>query len=74
MILATIYCQFTEYHWSAQMRFKDLDLRTTKRTHGSARQAADEILEMLREATGNKLLGLQRLQPKVYAITTKEEK
>lgn len=65
---ATIYCRYHTFYWGAKCRLGDADYETRMRIHGSARQAADEILSQVRERTGNVAASIRRTSPKQYEI------
>ena len=66
---ATVFCSYREFYWHAQCSFTDERLiESTKRTHGSAKQAADEVLAMVREVYGPEAT-MRKLRQKQYEIT-----
>ena len=64
---ATVYCKFIDFYWHAQCNHSIGFFESKKRTHGSARQAADEVLSQVREE--NASATMRRLSPKQYEIT-----
>ena len=72
MIEGTIYCKFTKYYWAASTAQDGSVFRSQMRTHNSARQAADEVLEQIRRKTGRTDLTLHRRTAKIYDIANQE--
>jgi len=64
---ATVYCKFIDFYWHAQCNHCIGFFESKKRTHGSARQAADEVLSQISEE--NASATMRRLSPKQYEIT-----
>ena len=65
--VATIYCSYRAFYWFARCPIRGLPFETRMKTHGSARQAADEICALLR-ANGQTVLKLVRIYSKQYVV------
>jgi hypothetical protein len=69
---ATIYCKFMEFYWFAWCPLPDgASYNSENKTHGSARQAADEVLARMRADLGQGVT-MRRLSIKVYEVTVPE--
>ena len=70
---ATVYCNYLGYYWQADCTFPGGDVcKSQQRTHGSARQAAGEVLQQLRAQHGETVTMLRR-SPKVYQVFILED-
>ena len=65
---AVIYCRYRQFYWSATCRAGNINYDSVRRIHGSARQAADEILAQIRSTTGHSEITLRRIYPEQYQI------
>jgi hypothetical protein len=70
---ATIYCEWRSFYWGAECTLLGLTYATRHKTHGSARQAADEILDQVRERTGKASASIRRIYAKQYEIVVPNE-
>jgi hypothetical protein len=66
---ATIFCEYHTFYWGATCYLDGVAYANRERTHGSARQAADEILAQVRARTGNAAASIRRLYAKQYELT-----
>ena len=71
---ARIFCMYRDYYWHARCSFRTAIYESESRTHGSARQAADEVLGKIRAEHGAAVT-MRRVSPKQrYAIFLPAEK
>lgn len=68
----TIYCKWIGYHWAAECYVQPGETYCNQqRTHGSASQAAKEVLSQLRAKYGPAVT-MRRQSMKVYHVTMLE--
>lgn len=69
-----IFCRYEKFYWCAKCSVGKHHFETQKTTHGGARQAADEIVDLVSKLTGIQNIPMRRLYPKIYEIVVPNAK
>jgi hypothetical protein len=69
---AIVYCKFREFYWFASVGLPNgVAYGSLQKTHGSTRQAADEVLAQVRRDHGPAVT-MRRLGSRTFEITVPE--